>query len=180
MTFGRHALAAASLLALLAVAGCSDDPKPKFAPTPSPSSPTTSATPEPEAWEVKSKHGAVAFAKHWVDVFNEAQQSGETTDLRSISTDACGSCNGFATQLEDLYGDGGHLESAGWTVLQSVPTQGMPRGEAIIAMRIARSPQVVHKASGKEEQFPGGKATFSAKLVWKAQTWLMNEMELVE
>ena len=26
----------------------------------------------PSAWEVKSEDGAVAFAEHWVDVFNEA------------------------------------------------------------------------------------------------------------
>ena len=73
MTFGRRWLAAAVCVPLLAV-GCSDEePTPKFAPSESPSpSETTTPTAEPEAWEVKSEDGAVAFAEHWVDVFNDA------------------------------------------------------------------------------------------------------------
>jgi hypothetical protein len=180
MTIGRHALAAASLLAALAVAGCSDDPEPKFEPDPSPSASSSSAAPGSEPWEKQSQAGAVAFAKHWVDVFNDAQQSGQTADLRGISTEECGSCEGFAGQLEDLYDAGGHLESDGWRVLQSVPTKGTPSDEAIVSLRISRSAQVVHGASGKEKEFSGGRATYSAKLIWEAQAWLMNELELVQ
>ena len=76
MAFGRRWMAAAVCVPLLAVGGCSDDdPEPKFAPSESPS-PTDTSTPEPEAWEVKSEDGAVAFAEHWVDVFNQAQRPG--------------------------------------------------------------------------------------------------------
>ena len=86
MAFGRRWMAAAVCVPLLAVGGCSDDePEPKFAPSESPS-PTESSTPAPEAWEVKSEDGAVAFAEHWVDVFNEAHGSGETPHA-SISTE---------------------------------------------------------------------------------------------
>ena len=73
MTFGRRLLAAAACVPLLAALGaCSEDePEPKFAPSESPA-PTETITPEPAAWEEKSEDGAVAFAEHWVDVFNES------------------------------------------------------------------------------------------------------------
>jgi hypothetical protein len=181
MTFGRrHLAAAACVLLLVAVGGCSDDePEPKFSPSESPT-PSESATHEPAAWEVKSEAGAVAFAKHWVDVFNEAQASGDASELRSMSTDACISCDGFAGQLEELYGSGGSLESGGWTVTSSVPTAGVPANQAIIAMRIKRSPQLIHHAGGKDERFAGGKATYSARLVWRSDEWRMNELELLQ
>ncbi len=75
----RRIAGAALVLVLTAGAGCTDDPEPRFEdPTGSPSaSDTTSpAADEKEPWEVKSKAGAVAFAKHWVEVFNEAQVVG--------------------------------------------------------------------------------------------------------
>ncbi len=74
VTVVRRWVATAVVVPLLA-AGCSDDPEPRFEPSPSPSpTESTSEPAEPEAWEVKSEAGAVAFAKHWIDVFNEASQ----------------------------------------------------------------------------------------------------------
>jgi hypothetical protein len=180
MAFGPRWMAAAVCVSLLAVGGCSDDePEPNFAPSSSPS-PTRSSSPAPEAWEVKSEDGAVAFARHWVDVFNDAQESGETSTLRAISTDSCVSCDGFAGQLEDLYNGGGTLDSDGWAVVHSVPTADVPNNEAIVALRINRSPQVIQQADGKEQRFAGGRATYSARLVWRANAWLMNELELLQ
>ena len=66
MTVVRRWVATAVVVPLLAT-GCSDDPEPRFEPSPSPTE-STSAAAEPEAWEVKSEEGAVAFARHWMDV----------------------------------------------------------------------------------------------------------------
>ncbi len=82
----RGIVAAGLVIAMTALAGCTDDPQPRFEePTESPSASesTSSAAAEPEPWEEKSKAGAVAFARHWVEVFNEAQTSGETAALRN-------------------------------------------------------------------------------------------------
>ena len=95
MRFVRRCVVAAVVLPLMA-AGCSDDPQPKFEPSPSDSpSQSTSDPAEPKAWEVKSEKGAVAFAKHWIDVFNAAMETGDTTALADLSSDACKSCTYF-------------------------------------------------------------------------------------
>ncbi len=84
MTVVRRWVATAVVVPLLA-AGCSDDPEPRFEPSPSPSpTESTSEPSEPKAWEVKSEKGAVAFAKHWIDVFNEARQGGRDTQGSTI------------------------------------------------------------------------------------------------
>src|SRR5262245_60428107 len=116
MTFGRHALAAASLLTLLAATGCSDDPEPKFSPTPS-ASPTTSATPDPEAWEVKSEKGAYAFVRHWIETLNQSGQDGNTTPLMAVSSQTCTSCKNLVDYIDEVYGNGGSIEGSGWKIL---------------------------------------------------------------
>ena len=89
MTVVRRWVATAVVVPLLAV-GCSDDPEPRFEPSPSPSpTESTSEPSEPKAWEVKSEEGAVAFAKHWIDVFNEAAATGETEELTSLTGPTC-------------------------------------------------------------------------------------------
>lgn len=182
MTFGRRLVAAVVCVPLLAVGGCADDPKPKVAPpteTPTSSSPT--ATPTPEPWEKKTNAGAVAFAKHWVDVFNEAQRTGDTAAMRELSATSCVSCSGFADQLEKLYAGGGHLESEGWRVKQALPTKNVPTGSAIVDLRVKRSVQTIRPGDGsKSQQFPGGLATFSASIGWVASAWQMNELELLQ
>lgn len=182
MTFGRRFVAAAVAVPLLVVGGCADDPKPKVAPpsqTPTSASPT--ATPTPEPWEKKTNAGAVAFAKHWIDVFNEAQGSGETNALRALSEPNCGSCDNFATYLEDVYAEGGRFVSDGWRVEETAQTvrlqdSAMPR----VALRIKQSPEIVHRGgSGKVERFPGGMVSYSATLEWVADGWRMSRLDLV-
>lgn len=140
----RRWVAAAVVVPLLA-AGCSDDPEPNFGQSPSPSpTESTSAAAEPKAWEEKSEAGAVAFAKHWIDVFNEAKSTGETASLANVSGEACGSCSNFVDFLDELYGTGGRFESNGWRVTQVSP--GTVRGMgAEVSMRIRQSPEQVHR-----------------------------------
>jgi len=182
MTFGRHWIAAAAVVPLLLLGACSqDDPQPTFSP-PSDSPSSTESTPaEPvvRPWEKKTEAGAVAFAKHWIDVFNKAQASGKTGEMRSISAKACGSCDGFASQLEELYGGGGSLVSDGWTVVDASAAKGPPEGRAIVAVRVDRSPQVVRPGGGAPQRYAGGKATYSARLTWASNAWVMDELELL-
>jgi Family of unknown function (DUF6318) len=179
--FVRRCVVAAAVVPLLA-AGCSEDPQPKFDQSPSPS-PTGSSSDSaaPEAWEVKSEEGAVAFAKHWIDVFNEAGKSGDTSRLRQLSGRRCNSCSNFADMIEDLYSGGGHLETQGWSVLAAVPVNGLPDNEPRISLRIHQSPQKVYEGeSGSVDSFPGGKATFSARLTWVPSSWSMSELVIIE
>ena len=99
----RAIVTAGLVVAVMALAGCTDEPEPRFeepTETPSASDPTSSAAAEPEPWEEKSKAGAVAFARHWVEHFNEAQDSRATTaDLEASSTRGCETLSGDIAQI---------------------------------------------------------------------------------
>ena len=181
MRFVRRCVVAAVVLPLMA-AGCSDDPQPKFEPSPSDSpSQSTSDPAEPKAWEVKSEKGAVAFTKHWIDVFNEAGKTGQTSQLKDLSAPTCKSCSNFADQIDDLYAKGGRLETRGWSVLAAVPVEGLPNSKPRVSLRIRQSPQKVYDGeSNSVDSFPGGKATFSARLAWVPDGWSMSELVIIE
>jgi len=101
--------------------------------------------------------------------------------MRELSATSCGSCVGFARQLEDLYEEGGRLASDGWEVVQAVPTEGLSARRAIVDLRVDRSRQLIHPGDGsKAQRFPGGLATFSASMDWAKGVWRMNELELLE
>lgn len=179
MTFGRHSIAVAVCLPLLALAACSEDPEPIIPPpeeTTAAADPTP--TPEPkEPWEKQTDAGAVAFAKHWIDVFNEAQRTGDVEALRALSGDGCGSCDGFAEQLEDLYAGGGELESRGWRVVQAVSADDLPKGDARVSLRVARMAQVIRYGDERPpERFPASRVTLSARMKWIDGGWRMNDL----
>lgn len=174
----RRILVTAALIAATALAGCSDEPEPRFEePTesPTPSESTSSAAAEKEPWEEKSKAGAVAFARHWVDTFNEAQESGDVDELAALSSAGCKTCNGYVNQLRTLYGAGGTLESDGWNVLVVAPPPGQVKGAVEVTVRVNRSAQRVVEPDGTTKRFPGGKATYSAELVW-VNGWRMDRL----
>jgi hypothetical protein len=168
----------ALLVATLLLAGCSEEPQPRFEdPTPSPSeTSSSSAPPEREPWQVKSRAGAEAFAEHWIETFNEAQATGDTAMLRASSVASCKTCNGYAKQIERLYGAGGRLRSDGWTVLLAAAGPGQVTDEAQVNLRVSRSPQRVIAGNGQVRRFPGGRATFSAELEWRDGQWQMARL----
>ena len=178
VTVVRRWVAAAVVVPLL-VGGCSDDPEPRFEPSPSPTE-SSSDPAEPEAWEVKSEEGAVAFAKHWIDVFNEAKSSGETAELAGISTESCRSCSNFVDFLNELYGNGGRFDSTGWQVTEVSDAVSLQGSEVGVSMRIRQSPERVHRANPpRVERFPGGMVTYAAGLEWRNGSWVMTRLDLM-
>ena len=174
----RRWLAVLAAVALLA--GCSGDPKPKFSPT---SSAPTSSSPSPDKpkpWEEKSKAGAVAFAKHWVDVFNTAQATGETRPLDEVSSPHCGSCANFIKITHQIYDGGGSLQSDGWAVRSVTPGPRATNADQVFSLAIRQSPQKVTYADGSTKTYTGGTAVFTAALVWAHDDWQMTRMDIVE
>ncbi|GAA4690079.1 DUF6318 family protein [Nocardioides conyzicola] len=106
----RAALTAFTLLSVLGLAGCTDDdPEPKFAPPSSeaPTSPSTSAA------AALSPEDTV---RAWVDAQNLAMTSGDSTEVRSLGTSDCESCDGLIDPIDAVIDAGGRFETSGWTV----------------------------------------------------------------
>ena len=176
MAFGRRWVAAAVCVPLLAVGGCSDDdPEPKFAPSESPS-PTATSAPEPAAWEVKSEDGAVAFANHWVDVFNQAATSGRTEQLEAISDSSCQTCANFVSSIRDIYDSGGSFRSTGWQIVSFSLADKQVAQQATLALKIRQPAEDTLRPGKPPEHTEPGTVSYQANLEWGAGKWSMTDL----
>ena len=103
--------AALALAAALVLAGCQDEPEPRFEPTPSASSSPT----DPETSEEPQAQTAEEFIEEWVDLHTEMQNTGETDAFLEASS-GCRPCNKFADRIGAIYAAGGFVKTDGWTV----------------------------------------------------------------
>src|ERR1700712_2421290 len=103
-------LVVVAALALLVVAGCGGDPKPKSLPSPTPSpSPSASASATPPALPpaAKTKAGAIAFARTFIESVNYAGVAGDTAPLRAMYIPFCTRCEALADGIDQTYAAGG-------------------------------------------------------------------------
>ncbi len=85
---------AAGLLAALVLGGCGGSPEPRPLPKPTTSpSPSPSATPTPpvlpQAAKAKTKAGAIAFARTFIETLNYSGRHGRYGSLCESSTSHC-------------------------------------------------------------------------------------------
>ncbi len=100
MSVRRTAISA--LAAGLLLAGCSDDPEPRFEPTRSPSPTESSPTATPEAQSPE------AFIREWFELNTEMQNTGETEAFLALSR-GCATCEQLAARIEGMYAHGGYV-----------------------------------------------------------------------
>ena len=174
MTRARARSYAAALLAAAVVGaatGCSDDPapRPKVAPSSSAASsveptPTPEPTPTgpveptlpPEA-QGEDAAAAEAFVRHYWEMTDYAQSTGDVAGLRRLATDGCTACQAVADSIRDVYRDGGSLEGGG-TSLSTFRTVKLRLGSQAgyqVRARVRNAEQTLHYGDGREDRvFP--------------------------
>ncbi len=176
--------ALASSLALVAgLSACGGDPEPRFQQEPSAAPSTASASAsvsaEPEPWEEKSDDGAVAFVEHWVDVFDESKEDGDTNELSALSSTSCVTCQNFIEMTNEIYGNGGSVTSEGWTI-ESISEPVRSDDSTLVAVNVLQSPQRIQRTSdSKVEKFEGGKIDFAFTLRWQEGAWTVEAVDAV-
>ncbi|MEZ5194352.1 MAG: hypothetical protein R2734_19035 [Nocardioides sp.] len=53
------------------------------------------------------------FIRRWIAEYNTMQNSGETAAFRAMS-EKCDPCLGIADQVDEIYANGGRIETSGW------------------------------------------------------------------
>lgn len=96
-------------LALL-LSGCGGDPPPAAPPPPSPVRTTPAAPVMPEGAKEDSKEGAIAFVRHYVQLLNYAQSTGDTGPLVELSGIGCKSCTRVRNAIGEIYTAGGRIK----------------------------------------------------------------------
>src|SRR5699024_7297464 len=58
--------------------------------------------------------GAIAFVKHYVAVLNYAAVTGDTAELKRLSSPKCEGCQEYIDLYEETYDNGGYFKGGEW------------------------------------------------------------------
>jgi hypothetical protein len=143
---------------------------------------TTSPTPAPpalpDAAQENSKGGAVAFARHFLEVVNFSIVSGNTEILNRTSLRSCVSCRNIAEEIADVYGGGGHvkggdLAATGFSVLPSGR-----RGMWAVGLEVKADRQLIQPHADSKPRFVrGGKYSLTLDVRRVGAAWRIARME---
>ena len=101
------------LAALLLFSACTEDPEPKEPKKSSTPKPTATAPTLPPEAKAKPPEGAAAFVSHYIDTFNYAAKTGDTTQLLRLSSE-CDVCSNYAQEFERIYKRGDQIDEVLW------------------------------------------------------------------
>ena len=107
-------LVSAIIAVLVAGCGSADEPAPE--PEHATSSPSDSPPPMPRAAKDDTDSGAIAFTKHYVAVLNYAAVTGDTAELKRLSSPQCEGCQEYIDLYEKVYSNGGYYKDGEWTL----------------------------------------------------------------
>jgi hypothetical protein len=156
---------AATLVAGVLLAGCSDDPEPTFEPPASPSpSESESSSAKPEAQSPEE------FIREWFALNTEMQNSGETEAFLAVSLQ-CDPCSKLAKQVEEIYGAGGSIRLRGQSVER---VRRIGSGEFSVVVNAA--PTVYTESeSAPETRLPGGPNEYRMFLRKRDGAWMISD-----
>lgn len=163
----RRALALTLAVPLL-LSGCSEDE-----PTPKIPDPTTSSpTPTPDETETPEAESAEDFIRRWATVESEMENTGETSEYRSLS-DGCRACADLADLVEKYYAAGGYVEWSGWDI-RSIKPRG--NSDLVYVVKVQSAPtRYAEKAGGKEKGFEGGPGEHLITLEAVGASWVVAD-----
>ncbi len=160
-----------------ALAGCGGNPKAQPSPTPntSPVSTTPSAPAMPDEANRKTKAGAAAFVRHYIELLNHLEATGDEGPLLAVSSPDCRSCSSVIEAANKIYDAGGHVEGGRWSVDEVTPSRpAVATWTVRIKGRIAPS-KVVTGSTDTERSGTGGPASAEFVLTfdggWKVAQW---------
>lgn len=169
-TLPRSLLASLLVLSLpLGAAACTEDdaaPAPLETPTsastsaaPSPSDPTSSATARSESAE--------EFIRRWVSAQNAMQNTGDTDEYRSLGY-RCRACEGFADRIDEIYDEGGTVDTRGWRILGMGPGPDPSSLELRVDIGATRYTEM---EGGPIRRLEGGERTEIVTLIRRTGEW---------
>jgi len=174
-------LAAVAVSVSVLVAGCTQDAGPKPSPLPSTtkSASPSSTAPTPPVMPAEAKgrsaKSAKAFVRYYVATLNYATATGDSKRLRGLDDGDCRSCAGIEKRIDDVYGPGGRIDSAGWKITSLALVADQPKAP-LVDVGLSLPPQNVTKRAGqKPVKFKGGRLLVTFRLTSTANGWIVNE-----
>lgn len=178
----RTALATTTVACLITACGGGANPEPAPPPKASTSSPTASASPTPPAMPAaarkKTKAGAIAFARHFMEVLNYSGGNGDTHPLRQTFNGLCNRCDGIADGIDRTYALGGSYTGGDWT-----PTRfkfySIQNDVAVLDAYVTfAAQQWKQRAGATPQQFEESRNNLKAfNLRWTSEGWVVSALD---
>lgn len=166
----RLAALSAVVACLFAASACSSD---------SSKDSTPAASNVPSYANNPGDQGAEQFVSYWIDTLNKATVTGKTDKFKSLGFKSCTRCTDFASQLDTIYADGGHVDTAGWSIDKIVPESGLPQGQTGISVKLKVAPQTVVKKKGAApEKLKGGDLRIRLLLMRPENVWRVASLDI--
>lgn len=171
------------------LAGCSEDPsdgsdRPTSSATPStPSESTTAASgeptppPLPDAATRGGRKGAEAFLRHYWELVNYAQETGDTAPLRAVQADGCDGCNGGNDWIEKVYAEGGRIEGGHYTVRAADAHKTPSRTGWLAGATVHMTRETVSGAGDLDATYPSGRSSWIFTLQFADDSWRVTSLE---
>ena len=124
-----------------------------------------------------SDAGARAFVTYYIDVFNFAESSGDTTRLASLATSHCAACSGYVDAIDTAYEGGGRIEGGELTLgeLRDLPADfGADKG--VYASVRSTHQTVIGPDGAVIDDNPSSAFRLFAYPKWTGNTWRMHWM----
>lgn len=175
----RAVITAATVLVALALGGCSsDDPEPKFSPTPTESSPTMIESSPTETIDGDREQQEDMLVEFFDEV-SAAITTGESGGFVSMTSPECANCRVLVENLDDAFANGGSIQGGQWTTT-SITYRREARLGSIWWVDVTASRERWLDRQGKTVKIVrGGDLHFGVALEPSGGTWRIRELRLM-
>lgn len=153
--------------------GCSSEAEPRTLPPVASASPSPMVLPVPPEATPETAQGAAAFARHWIQVVEQALATGDATQLRALSDGGCGGCDNLIGAAEGGE-EGETIRGAGFAV-EFAEAPPLENEETIVALRYFRSAGELLNPDGTVAATvaPEGPIDAEMRLKRQADSWIV-------
>lgn len=167
------------------LAGCGGDPEAPPDPTATtsgvsttPSTPPTPSAPTlPEEATANTKAGAIAFVRHYVELINYAQRTGDVEALAAVEAVGCESCLAARQGVKEHYSAGGSIVGGDWRIRSTMAIRNASIAGWVVDLSVRYGAQTVSYGTSKpDEQNEAGRMVVSLQIQrtgdgWKVLEW---------
>lgn len=120
--------------------------------------------------------GAVAFANAWVESLNHAMKSGDTTQLKDISSDGCAGCDSYVKKIGSIYEAGGRLSGGEWRA-EDFEVEFNQSRAIVYFEAFWREGKFTEKRGAAEQSTPAGDDQLFLELGFSDSAWQASALE---
>lgn len=163
------------LCVMAALVGCSDDPEPRTLPPITSASPSPMVVPLPPEAAAETPEGAAAFARYWFEALEAALATGDVSQLRGLSGQACSSCTNLIGAAEDVAAQGQSIQGAGFSVdfAEAPPVE---HGVVVVELRYRRDGGRLLNSHGEVVSQIAAEGPINAqmRLTRRGESWIVT------